>query len=204
VRPDRRRIANVSTAPFLFPIVPTIRPARPDDESAIEAVHEAAIRAFGPEAYDEVQVSAWANEGVDETGWGVGDVANLGDDDRYAVVAEVDETVVGFGRVRLGAVPDAPADRLLALVDRPVAEVTAVYVHPDHARAGLGTAILDALEARAREAGATVIGLLAARNAVEFYEENGYEAVASRPHEPADSVEMAATWMEKAFPDQGA
>jgi putative acetyltransferase len=202
VRPNRRRIANVSTAPFLFPVVPTIRPARPDDESAIEAVHEAAIRAFGPAAYDEVQVSAWANEEVDETGWGVGDVTDLGADDRYAVVAEVEDEIAGFGRIRLGAIPDAPADRLLALVDRPVAEVTAVYVHPDHARTGLGTAILDALEARAREAGATVIGLLAARNAVEFYEGNGYEAVASRSHEPAEGVEMAATWMEKAITDQ--
>lgn len=177
--------------------MPTIRPARPEDERAIEAVHEAAIRAFGPEAYDEVQVSAWANEGVDETGVGVGDVPDLEHDDRYAVVAEVDDAIVGFGRIRLGAVPDAPAERLLELLDRPVAEVTAVYVHPDHARAGLGTAILDALEARARGEGAAVVGLLAAKNAVAFYEANGYVAVASRPHEPADGVALAATWMER-------
>jgi putative acetyltransferase len=175
--------------------VPTIRPAGPSDESAIEAVYEAAIRAFGPEAYDDVQVAAWAADGVDETGQAVGDVA--GGDDRHVFVAEENDEIVGFGRVRCDAVPDAPPDRLLELVDCAVAEVTAVYVHPDHARAGVGSAILAALEDRAREAGATVVGLLAARNAVAFYEANGYEPMGRQPLELADGVALAGIWMER-------
>jgi putative acetyltransferase len=179
------------------PIVARIRPLQPDDAQGIEKVHKAAIRAFGSQAYDDVQVSAWAATGSDETGWGIGDLTALDDDDRHAVVAEVDGDVAGFGRIRLGVIPDAPPDRLLALVDQPVAEVTAVYVHPQYARKGHGSKILAALETSAPDTEATVIGLLAARNAVAFYESNGYETVACRPHVPAEGVKMKTVWMEK-------
>lgn len=198
-RPHRRRIASVRTTPSLHPVVPTIRPAQPEDAHAVERVHEAAIRAFGPDAYDDVQVAAWAAGGVDETGAvGGADQETVAerDDGRY-VVAEVDGAVAGFGCLRPDAIPDAPADRLLELVDRDVAEVTAVYVHPDHARTGLGTAILDALERRARDGGATVVGLLAAKNAVGFYEHNGYESFGTRQLEPAEGVTLAGIWMER-------
>ncbi|WP_396610393.1 GNAT family N-acetyltransferase [Haloferax sp. S1W] len=103
--------------------------------------------------YDETQVAAWAekDDGVEQYPL---------DDGHYLVVAEMDSNVVGYGHF-------VPGEH----------EIRAVYVHPEYARQGVGSAILTHLEARAREDGLAHLKLWASHNAVEFYVRMGYQRV---------------------------
>ena len=138
----------------------TVRPATPDDRSRIRECHVAAIRARGPEAYDERQVAAWADKG------NLAEDYPVDEDGHYFVVAELStdddpegvEEVIGHGHL----VPTA-------------GEIRAVYVHPDAGGRGVGTAILEALESRARDLRIEDLTLSASLNAVGFYEQAGYE-----------------------------
>lgn len=150
-----------------------LREAAPPDADAVLEVHRAAIEELGPEGYDDEEVAAWA------AGRSADDY-EFDDPDRYFVVAEVDGEIRGFGILTLTA-----REHLTVDVD---AEVTGVYVHPDVARRGVGTALLEHLERRARERGATSLGLWASLNAVPFYERRGYERVAEHGHEFAEGV----------------
>jgi putative acetyltransferase len=131
-----------------------VRAARPDDRPRIRECHVAAIRAFGPDAYDDRQVAAWADKDDPEEDYPVEESGH------HLVVAEREDTVVGYGHL----VPTQ-------------GEIRAVYVHPSAARDAVGTAILDALEARARDLALDDLRLWASLNAVGFYEQAGYERV---------------------------
>lgn len=161
-----------------------LRDATPGDADAIRRVHEASIRGLGPDAYDDRQVEAWA------AGCATADyAASIGDAATEFVVAEDEGSVVGFGSLSHDA-DDYPID-----VD---AEVTAVYVSPAVARQGVGTALLDELEARARSLGAERLVLTASRNAVPFYRRHGYTRHRSIEHEfsAAESTGVTGTVVE--------
>ena len=98
-----------------------VRTARERDLPAVGDLHVAAIEAFGSETYDDAEVEAWAT--TDDPPAERYDLA-----EGHWVVAERGGDVAGFGHLD----PDA-------------AEVVAVYVHPDHAREGVGAAVLAAL-----------------------------------------------------------
>lgn len=151
----------------------TIRRARPEDAPAMLEIHQASIRELGAERYDEEQVEAWAStdEGADRY--------PIEDDDHLVVVAERDGAIVGFGGLNLAA-----------------AEVGAVYVHPDHAREGVGSRILEHLEAEARERGIGALTLRASLPGVPFYERAGYERVERVTHETG-GVEIECVDMRK-------
>ncbi len=192
----------------------------------MQATHVAAIEAFGPAGYDDRQVRAWATKDgdpdlaldtedervvvaepdPDETPPNPGGVVDRegGDDAGDAETAaaadadyDPDPDLAGFGHVALDGVRSAPEERRAALADRATAEVIAVYVHPAYARSGLGARLLGWHEARARERDCAVVGLLASRNAVPFYERHGYEALATVTIENTGGVEMPTTWMER-------
>jgi len=165
--------------------VTLVRPAREADTEPLRETHVAAIEAFGPEAYDERAVAAWADRGDDHS------LAGLDDPDTYWVVAEHDPEpdsrdtdadvdtppVAGFGRLD---VTEAEAE----------GEVVAVYVHPDCARRGVGSAILANLEGYARGRGLAKLTLTASLNAVGFYERVGYERVREVTLETSRGVEL--------------
>lgn len=58
---------------------------------------------------------------------------------------------------------------------RDAAKIRAFFVHPDWARHGIGTMILDACEAAARAAGFTRCEMGATLTGVPFYRKKGYE-----------------------------
>lgn len=164
----------------------TLREATPADDGAIAAVHDAAIRAFATEQYDAEQIEAWASlsEGDDDTGAADGradDGSSPVDEEKQSlVVAEHDGRVVGFGHLAVAT-----------------GEIVAVYVHPDAARAGVGSRLLDRLESRAREAGLAELTLSASLNAVVFYEKLGYERVERTTHELQAGLELPCVAMCK-------
>lgn len=147
-----------------------VRPAREEDTDTLRETHVAAIEAFGPEAYDERTVAARA-ERDDES------LEGLHEPDTYWVVAERDRA--GTGSHSDGERDDRPSlpgfghlDLGLDADDR--GEIAAVYVHPAHARSGVGSAVLAHLEGYARGRGVRELTLTASRNAVGFYERAGY------------------------------
>ncbi|WP_246308325.1 GNAT family N-acetyltransferase [Halosimplex rubrum] len=155
-----------------------VRPAREGDTAPLRETHVAAIEAFGPEAYDERAVAAWADRGDDPS------LEGLDDPDTYWVVAERGEgpPVAGFGRL-----------------DAAAGEVVAVYVHPDCARSGVGSAVLASLEGYARGAGLNELALTASLNAVGFYERHGYRAGEDVTLSIGDGVEIDCVEMRKSL-----
>ena len=130
-----------------------VRPATPEDAEVLPALHSDAVEAFGPDHYTAERVDHWSSRGertpedypVDEPG-------------EHVTVCVRDGEVAGFGH--------------LAVAER---EVHAVYVHPDHARRGVGSALLAELEGFARGRGLETLDLQSSLNAVGFYERAGYE-----------------------------
>ncbi|TYL40228.1 N-acetyltransferase [Natronococcus pandeyae] len=145
-----------------------VRDAVPADAEAIREVHVRSIRGLGTDAYTTEQVDAWA------AGCESADYERAIRDLEF-LVAERDGAVVGFGSLA----PEPPG-RYEADVD---AEITGLYVDPSVARQGVGSAIYDELERRARRSGVETLGLSASRNAVPFYEARGYERVREFEHE---------------------
>lgn len=155
---------------------PTIRPATMADVEAILALHVASIRRLGAETYSPRQVDAWATKPEGTSPY----EASIRDDGRHVIVAERDGELLGWGRL-----------------DRSDGEVSAVYVHPDHARQGVGSALVAHLEALAREWGFDRLHLWASLNAVPFYESLGFLRLDKRLHETTGGVVMSCVEMEK-------
>lgn len=132
-----------------------VRPATSGDAEALPELHSAAVEAFGPGHYDAEQIEHWASRGERTSG----DYPVEEPGDHFTVCIREGE-VAGFGH--------------LAVEER---EVHAVYVRPDYARAGVGSALLAELEGFARGRGVEVLELQSSLNAVGFYERAGYERV---------------------------
>lgn len=160
----------------------TVREMTPGDAEAVLRLHVAAAREFGPRAYDQEQVAAWAEkpDGVEPY------LAALEADTTDQIVAERDGEVIGWGRLD----HDETDDEEGGDEDSTVGEVTAVYVDPEHARSGVGSALLAHLEERAAELGLDRLSLSASLNAVGFYERHGYRPVERTTHETTGGVEL--------------
>lgn len=151
-----------------------IRVAVPADLPAIEEVMRASMAALSAGFYDEAQTaSAVRHIAVADR--------QLVDDGTYFVVVE-DDRVVGCGgwswRRKLFTGTNAQSAVEGALdpaVD--AARIRAMFVHPGHARRGLGRLILEASESAARAMGFTRFELMATLPGVPLYERCGYEAL---------------------------
>ncbi|WP_227357036.1 GNAT family N-acetyltransferase [Haladaptatus salinisoli] len=156
-----------------------IRPATGDDAPKISRLHTESVLAFGPAAYDETQVSAWAAKDEEP------DRTPIEDDDHHVAVAEAGENIVGFGHV-------VPGEN----------EIRAVYVHPEHARRGVGSTVLAHLEGYALGTGSKRLELRASLNAVGFYERRGYRSVRQGTREmeyEGRRVTVPVVAMERSF-----
>lgn len=156
-----------------------VRPARVADFDAVREAHQRAVRTLGADAYSDRQVEAWAD-------WSDVDAPDAIDEDAHVVVAEREDEVAGFGRLEMATDGSARSG-----------EVVAVYVNPDHAREGVGAALLAHLEGYARGTGLSTLTLSASLNAVDFYARAGYERVRRDIHETTGGVELPCVLMRK-------
>lgn len=149
-----------------------VRTATVDDRDRLASVHAEAVRGVPPGAYDRRQLAAWDHD-RDPRDYPVGDP------DRPVLVAERDGTVVGFG-----------------VATHEASELAALYVHPDHAGQGVGSALLAGLEGRLAARGAGSVRVVASLNAAGFYEGAGYRRVGGTTVE-YEGVELPCTVLEK-------
>lgn len=178
-----------------------LRRATRADVPAIAALVEASVRALGAQHYtsSEVESSLRHLFGVD---------TRMIDDGTY-LVAEAGGALVGAGgwsRRRTAFGGDAAVvlqgvrddDRRDPATDPAV--LRALFVHPDHARRGIGRRLLDASEAEAAREGFRMFELVATRSGHALYVAAGY-----RPAEPLeialpDGERIAALRMTKSAP----
>ena len=130
---------------------PTIalRPFMPADALSAAAIFEAAIAELAAEDYSEAQLAAWIAS-LDEEGL----ATRLGG--QLALVATVGGEVVGFASLKDNRVIDL------------------LYVHPELARQGVATALVDALEKLATARGASTLEVEASDTAEPFFRQRGY------------------------------
>lgn len=194
-----------------------VREARPGEADEIRTVHERSIREIASEAYSEDVIEEWAapsDDGNDGEGTQDGEEAADGETDAE-VRAESDESPNGIqpddGKLFVAVVGETADDRGGSIagfgdvrfnppeyLQEPAAGgVRAVYVGPDHAGEGVGSALLERLEATARDRGLDSLGLHASVNARSFYEAHGYEPVTELTFEFGGEVEGPAIEMRK-------
>lgn len=99
-----------------------------------------------------------------------------------------------FGGDQWSARQDDPLDPA-----RDAAKIRAFFVHPDWARRGIGTMILDACETAAKSAGFKRLEMGATLSGVPFYRAKGYAAVENVDVPLADGEWLAIVRMGKSI-----
>jgi|TARA_R100000049_G_C1932110_1_gene75995 GNAT superfamily N-acetyltransferase len=152
----------------------TIRTATAADIPALKAIMDLAI--------EQLQSGFLSPEQVVASRAVMGLDTQLVSDGTYLVV-EDDSTPVGCGgwsrRATLYGGDHSTSLRNEALLDpaRDAARVRAMYTHPDHARRGIGRAILDECEARAAAEGFRTVELMATMSGRPLYAACGYAEI---------------------------
>lgn len=152
----------------------TLRAATPDDVPALQQVIDASVRGLAPGYYDASQIEAGMRYifGVD---------TQLIADGTYFVVTRDDAPVACggwsgrrtlFGGDQRKQGPDARLDP----ASEP-ARIRAFFVHPAHARRGLGRQLYEVCAREAGAAGFTRFELLATLSGVPLYEALGFMPV---------------------------
>ena len=156
-----------------------LRPACPADAPTLLSVHARAIRKLAATHYTEDQRDAWIARMSAER---LREAMSA----RQLIVAEVTTRegprIVGYGQLH-------PVE----------GAIEAIYVDPDVSRRGVGQALCDALQERARSLGLPGLVLDASLNSVPFYAAMGFRQRCLDHHELAPGVRMAFAVMEKRF-----
>ena len=149
----------------------TLRPAVPGDIPVLERLIDLSVRGLQADDYTPAQIDLALR-----TVYGV-DTQLIADGTYF--VAEDGGTIVGCGgwskrKTLYGG--DQYAAREDSLLDpaRDAAKIRAFFVHPQYARRGIGTLILETCENAARAAGFTRLEMGATLSGVAFYRAKGY------------------------------
>ena len=182
--------------------VVSIRPARQADVVALQRLIEASVRGLQARDYSGEQIEAALSQvyGVDTA---------LIDDGTY-FAAEIPAEgarrakLVGCGgwsrrKTLFGGDQWHDHDELFLDPACDAAKIRAFFVHPEWARRGIGTLILEACERAATAAGFRRLEMAATLTGVKFYEARGYEGRERFDVQLADGRCIAVVRMEKAI-----
>jgi len=134
----------------------TVRPLRDDEISLYLEIHERAIRGLAASHYSRADIEGWVVPATDEN------LRRLtrNADREIRFVAELHGNPVGIGAL---------------VVEK--SELRAVYVAPEGARRGCGSALVREIERTARDNKLTRLTLHASLNAEPFYVALGYDVL---------------------------
>lgn len=151
-----------------------IRRGRPADASGLAAVQERAVRVLGRRYYSDTQVESWIH----------------GNSPQRYQVAMCDE----------GEIFEVAVSRLRGIVGYCALkkeEIRSLYVDPDWARLGVGSALLMRAETLIAEAGHSKVVIGASLSGLPFYEQHGYRVVKHRHWRSHGGLMIPAVDMEK-------
>ena len=137
------------------------------DRGAVANLHRRSARDLGARAYDEETAKAWAGDRCHCD-------YDLGDAGSTYVVAVTSPDVTRGPRVERSPGGGEGDVAGFGHLNADTGAVEAVYVSPTYVGEGVGTKLLEHLEARAVEAGLEELSLVSSLNAVGFYEHHGY------------------------------
>jgi GNAT superfamily N-acetyltransferase len=175
-----------------------IRPAVATDVPRLKDIIEASVRGLQSRDYSAAQI-----EGALQSVYGVD--SQLIQDGTY-FVAEVSEgaatQIVACGgwskrRTLYGGDQFAGREDSLLNSTHDAAKIRAFFVHPDWARRGFGSMILDACENAAIAAGFTRLEMGATLSGVAFYRARGYEEIEDQQVQLANGESLAIVKMAK-------
>jgi putative acetyltransferase len=149
-----------------------LRPFLPADAMVLRDLFAQSIDELTADDYDEEQRLAWVATAEDANAFRDRLAAAL------TLVVQLDGEYLGFGSLKDNKTIDM------------------LYVHPDFAGEGVGTALADALEKIADARGAEGVTVDASDTAVPFFERRGYVA-AQRNSIPLDDQWLSNTTMVK-------
>jgi putative acetyltransferase len=130
------------------PLVPVVRLSQSDDLIQMLRIQTDALRNLCPPYYTSEQIEALVERNIRH--------ASLGGSQReITLVAEVERVIIG----------------LAALLGQ---RISAVYVHPQFTRQGIGTQLLKVIENVAITRQFQTLSVAASLNAQPFYQANGY------------------------------
>lgn len=142
-----------------------LRPYLAADIMPLRDLFAASIEELTAEDYNEDQRIAWASAAADADAFAKRLSSNL------TLVVHIEDEHLGFATLKDNAVLDM------------------VYVHPWHARIGVATALVDAMEKIATARGVEAMTVEASDTAVPFFEDRGYVATSR------NLVEMDDEWL---------
>jgi N-acetylglutamate synthase-like GNAT family acetyltransferase len=171
-----------------------VRRATIDDIPRLRALIDASVRGLQARDYTAAEIDRAL-----ATVYGV-DTRLIADGTYW--IAEAPPEIVGCGGWSRRATlfgGDQYAAREDSLLDpkKDAAKIRAFFVHPAWARRGIGTKILDACEAAARDAGFTRFEMGATLTGVPFYQARGYTELDRITVPLPDGESMAVVRMEK-------
>ncbi|MFG1294980.1 MULTISPECIES: GNAT family N-acetyltransferase [Xanthobacter] len=143
----------------------SLRPFLPADTPALAALFRASIEELTGDDYDEDQQEAWAAAADDEEAFGAR-LSSL-----LTLVALRAGAPVGF----------------VALKDD--SHIDLLYVLPQAAESGVGTALCDAAETLARGRGSKALTVDASDTALGFFQQRGYQP------ERRNTVSLGGEWL---------
>ncbi len=171
-----------------------IRTARRTDIAALRELIARSARELGKDDYRPQQI-----EGALRGAFGVD--TQLIDDGTFFVV-ESEGRIVGCGgwsyrRTLFGG--DSRTERDSAMLDprTDAAKIRAFFVDPDHARRGIGRALLERCEREARERGFTRLELMGTLPGVRLYQAFGYQPGPIETYSVAPGVTIEFVPMHK-------
>ncbi len=155
-----------------------VRPAEPADAQGVTSVHYAAVHTTAAMTYPADILDHWSGPVTPRRIENLRAVIVGGEE--TVLVAEIDGEIVGFGSV-------VPSNN----------ELRAVYVDPKAGRRGVGTRLVEALEAIAVRNGVEHLDLDSSLNAERFYQRLGYSVLSRGTHELASGIQMPCVYMRK-------
>ena len=149
-----------------------LRPYLPADARALRDLFAQSIEELTQDDYEEEQRLAWIEQAADAEAF----AKRLSG--AVTLVVQIGGEHLGFGALKGNTVLDM------------------LYVHPHHAREGIGATLADALERLAAGRGAEAITAEASETAVLFFEKRGYMPM-QRSAIPVDDQWLTCTTMKK-------